>query len=266
MESAFFMKNQSITECHGIDHESLISIWKLPLIMLQIDINHINHYYFQIANLCCCLAFLASNSILGMLYLRLVLIIASIFLILWSWYIQCFIDAVFWNLLFIAINCVYVFTIILQLKPIAFTSEIEEVYKKMFKPLKVSRRQFKKITNCIESIRTFQLHEIYVREKIDTIKTLSLVISGKFVVSQNGRILHIVVPYEFIDSAEWFSNVTHDFFQISISSISESKVIVWHRDKLKLSILNDQFLQSIFDHIIGRDVVNKLLQVSLIDF
>lgn len=43
--------------------------------------------------------------------------------------------------------------------------------------------------------------------------------------------------------------------------MEESRILLWHRDKLKLSIITDQFLQAVFDHILGRDVVKKLMQV-----
>lgn len=39
-------------------------------------------------------------------------------------------------------------------------------------------------------------------------------------------------------------------------------MLVWHRDKLKLSISDDIFLQAVFDNILGKDVVKKLLLVS----
>jgi hypothetical protein len=45
--------------------------------------------------------------------------------------------------------------------------------------------------------------------------------------------------------------------------MEEYRVLIWHRDKLKLTIITDQFLQAVFDHILGRDVVKKLMQVIL---
>lgn len=45
--------------------------------------------------------------------------------------------------------------------------------------------------------------------------------------------------------------------------MEDARVLLWHRDKLKLSIITDQFLQAVFDHILGRDVVKKLMQVSV---
>lgn len=44
--------------------------------------------------------------------------------------------------------------------------------------------------------------------------------------------------------------------------MEESRVLIWHRDKLKLSIMEDPFLQTVVDHILGRDVVKKLMQVT----
>jgi blood vessel epicardial substance len=82
------------------------------------------------------------------------------------------------------------------------------------------------------------------------------------VVSQNQKALHIVFPQQFLDSPEYFGVSTDDYFQVSITAIDESKILIWHRDKLKLSIITDEFLQIAFDHILGRDVVKKLMQVS----
>lgn len=45
-------------------------------------------------------------------------------------------------------------------------------------------------------------------------------------------------------------------------AMEESRVLIWHRDKLRLSIINDSFLRTVFDHILGKDVVKKLMQVT----
>ncbi len=40
---------------------------------------------------------------------------------------------------------------------------------------------------------------------------------------------------------------------------------VWHRDKLKLILaMSDPFLKTVLDHVVARDVVMKLVQVSAI--
>ena len=64
-----------------------------------------------------------------------------------------------------------------------------------------------------------------------------------------------------------FSNIhlfSCNIVQVSIRACEESRVMTWHRDKLKLTLDSDPFLQAVFDHILGRDVVRKLTQVSSI--
>lgn len=89
-----------------------------------------------------------------------------------------------------------------------------------------------------------------------------VVVVIRLVVSQGGRALHIVFPHQFLDSPEWFGVSTNELFQVTIVSLEEARVLIWHRDKLKLSIINNHFMQAVFDHILGRDVVKKLIQVS----
>ncbi|XP_074102883.1 popeye domain-containing protein 3 isoform X3 [Cotesia typhae] len=204
----------------------------------------------------------APSGIHGVLYLRCTLLIGCAFLALWGWTIVCWFDATMWNGLFVAINFVHVCTLLYRLRPIKFSKEVEEVYAAVFQPLRVSRHQFKKVLNCMKAIKPLKYQQVYAQEKSTKVDSLSLVLSGKLVVSQNGRALHIVFPHQFLDSPEWFGVSTDEFFQVSITAMEDSRILLWHRDKLKLSIMTDQFLQAVFDHILGRDVVKKFMQVS----
>ncbi|XP_014298988.1 popeye domain-containing protein 3 isoform X1 [Microplitis demolitor] len=223
---------------------------------------YVNHIYFQLANAFFLLSHLAPSGIHGVLYLRCTLLIGCAFLALWGWTIVCWLDAAMWNGLFVAINFVHVCTLLYRLRPIKFSREVEEVYAAVFQPLRVSRHQFKKVLNCMKAIKPLKYQEVYAQEKSTKVDSLSLVLSGKLVVSQNGRALHIVFPHQFLDSPEWFGVSTDEYFQVSITAMEDSRILLWHRDKLKLSIMTDQFLQAVFDHILGRDVVKKLMQVS----
>lgn len=223
---------------------------------------YVNHIYFQLANAFFLLSHLAPSGIHGVLYLRCTLLVGCAFLALWGWTIACWLDAALWNALFVAINFVHVCTLLYKLRPIKFSREVEEVYIAVFQPLRVTRHQFKKVLNCMKVIRQLKYQEVYAQEKVTKVDSLSLVLSGKLVVSQNGRALHIVFPHQFLDSPEWFGVSTDEYFQVSITAMEESRILLWHRDKLKLSIISDQFLQAVFDHILGRDVVRKLMQVS----
>ena len=86
--------------------------------------------------------------------------------------------------------------------------------------------------------------------------------NSRLVVSQAGRVLHVVTPYQFLDSPEWFGVTTDDYFQVTVTALEESTLLVWHRDRLRLELLKDLHLQMVVDHVISRDIVRKLVQVS----
>ncbi|XP_055845761.1 blood vessel epicardial substance isoform X1 [Episyrphus balteatus] len=221
-----------------------------------------HHLYFQLGNAFFFMAFLAPHGPFGMLWLRSVMVIGCILMAMYGWLIECTPDVVLWAGLFLGVNLIYLIVLLCRLRPVRFEKEIEAVYESLFKPLRVSRHQFRKILNCMKLIRSLKYQEVYAQEKVTKVDSLSLVLSGKLVVSQNQRALHIVFPHQFLDSPEWFGVSTDDYFQVSIMAMEESRVLIWHRDKLKLSIMAEPFLQSVFDHILGRDVVKKLMQVT----
>lgn len=88
---------------------------------------YVNHIYFQLANTFFLLSHLAPSGIHGVLYLRCTLLVGCAFLTLWGWTISCWLDAILWNGLFVAINFLHVCTLLYRLRPMKFSREIEEV-------------------------------------------------------------------------------------------------------------------------------------------
>ena len=82
------------------------------------------------------------------------------------------------------------------------------------------------------------------------------------IVSQGGKALHLVNQNQFLDSPEWFGVTTDEFFQVSITALETSTIISWHRDMVKFCLMEEPRLEAIFDHVVGRDVVRKLMQVN----
>ncbi|XP_034490682.1 blood vessel epicardial substance isoform X2 [Drosophila innubila] len=221
-----------------------------------------HHLYFQLGWAFLFLAFLAPHGPFGSLWMRATMLIGCIMMGMYGYLIECTPDVVFWSGLGIGINFVYLIVVLCRLRPVRFDQEIEAVYVALFQPLRVTRHQFRKVLNCMKVIRALKYQEVYAQEKVTKVDSLSLVLSGKLVVSQHQRALHIVFPHQFLDSPEWFGVSTDDYFQVSIMAMEESRVLIWHRDKLKLSIMAEPFLQTVFDHILGRDVVKKLMQLE----
>ena len=69
--------------------------------------------------------------------------------------------------------------------------------------------------------------------------------------------LHVI----FFEITDYITYVIF-YFQVSATALEETKVLVWHRDKLKLTLMETPYLFTVFEHIIARDVVRKLAQVS----
>lgn len=221
-----------------------------------------NHVFFQLANSFLFLSYLAPTGIYGFLYLRACLTIGSSFYALYGW-IHCSVDTLAWNLVFAALNAFYVVVIIFKLHPfIRFPHEVELIYRDLFQPLKVSRQSFCKIWRCTREIETLKPHDVYCVEGVTSVDKLSLLISGRVAVLRNGRTIHLIDSHQFLDSPEWFGVGANETYQVTIMALEESRLMIWHRDKLKLSICTEPYLQAILDNVLGKDVVKKLLFVT----
>lgn len=95
----------------------------------MVNILPLNHWLFQLASLLLCLSYVQA----GLIYLRLVLILASVCLVTWAWFIlNVAIDAVLWNSLQICINSVMLGMLFYERLPISFDQLTEEVYMRVF--------------------------------------------------------------------------------------------------------------------------------------
>ena len=95
-----------------------------------------------------------------------------------------------------------------------------------------------------------------------SIQLLTVPTLVRLIVSQGGRALHLVNDNQFLDSPEWFGVSTDEYFQVTVTALEASTILMWHRDRVKFCLMEDPGLQAIFDHVVGRDVVRKLMQVS----
>lgn len=137
------------------------------------------HLYFQLGNACFFLAFLATHGPCGQLWLRSLLCCGCVLLVMWGWLVECSSDAVLWSGIFLAVNAVYVVVLLCRLRPVRFDKELESVYGALFRPLRVSRLQFRKVLGCMRVVRALKYQEVYAQEKVTKVDSLSLVLSGK---------------------------------------------------------------------------------------
>ena len=61
----------------------------------------------------------------------------------WGWKVACGLDTTAWNCLLAIINMAWFVCTLWRRRTVLLSKEMERVYTKMFKPLQVSRGQFK---------------------------------------------------------------------------------------------------------------------------
>ncbi|XP_023231472.1 blood vessel epicardial substance-like [Centruroides sculpturatus] len=228
-----------------------------------------NHILFQLANTFLFLSYLAPTGIHGLLYLRSCLALGCLFFALWGWIILCALDTFVWNFMFTIINLIHIAIILYMLRPIHFSRDIELVYRLLFKPLRVSRHQFKKVLDCMKEILVLKPQDPYCIEKVTRVERLSLVLTGRGIWE---KWLALACEYQVFWKGVQYQACEYQVHQhpcvfygdakVTVIAMEDCRLLVWHRDKLKLTICGDQFLQAVFDNILGKDVVKKLMLVT----
>ena len=102
------------------------------------------HAVFQLAHLCILIAFLTpSNFKHHCFFLRIMLCIGYLLVVIWSVLFMCMTDVLSWNAVFLLANITHLFHLGYRVMPDRFTKTLDEVYNHSFKPLRITRKQFK---------------------------------------------------------------------------------------------------------------------------
>lgn len=105
------------------------------------------HAVFQLANLCMLISFLTpTNFKYHCFFLRIMLNLGFLLCLIWGAVFVCLSDMVIWNAIFLFVNSTHLVYIGYKIMPERFPKALEDVYSHTFKPLKVTRKQFKDIT------------------------------------------------------------------------------------------------------------------------
>ena len=101
----------------------------------------LNHIYYQLAHTALLLASLAPPGSGSFLCVRALLVVSFSFSLVWG-LTMCWLDTTAWSSLLAAINLCWCVRDLWRRRTVSLSKEMETVYMKMFKPLKVSRGQF----------------------------------------------------------------------------------------------------------------------------
>ena len=95
----------------------------------------LHHISYQAANFLLLVSSMSSNSQL----MRIMMALSFSILTLWGWSVSCSVDTTAWNLLLTITNitwCVW------RGRSVTLTRDMEALFAQMFKPLRISRKQF----------------------------------------------------------------------------------------------------------------------------
>uniref|UniRef100_A0A0L8HBL9 POPDC1-3 domain-containing protein n=1 Tax=Octopus bimaculoides TaxID=37653 RepID=A0A0L8HBL9_OCTBM len=140
----------------------------------------VQHILFQLGSLCMAFSFLTPISFqYHILFLRCLLLFTFLFYILWAGVFICVPDILGWNCAFFCINIGHIFYLAYSMYPVHIHKDFEDVYAKLFKPLGVSRIEFKSLTRVGRLVYLRQ-GSVYATEGITPCgEKLSLLLRGR---------------------------------------------------------------------------------------
>ncbi|GLH03039.1 Blood vessel epicardial substance [Gryllus bimaculatus] len=223
------------------------------------------HNLFQTANLFFAAAFLVPRSFKqSLLLLRALLCVGFFLSALWAGLHVCSPDVFAWNTGLVVLNALHAALLAARHLPPPLSLELAELYLKLFKPLRVSRKHFKELTREGQVLR-LQPGDTYAVEEVTAAdERLSVLLRGKLRVTCDDTHLHYISPHQFIDSPEWEANhdTSDDVFQVTITAEQECVYICWPRIKLERVLRHRPLLKTVLDNIIGKDITHKLYSLN----
>ncbi|XP_034238338.1 popeye domain-containing protein 3-like [Thrips palmi] len=220
---------------------------------------------YHVANTCFALAYVAPTNSNGELFMQAALIVGFILFSAWSWESICAPDAFSWNFGFALLNMLQLFHAVYRLRPVKFDPELEEVYRNLFQPFKVTRIQFKKLVSA-EFAQIMSLHagEAYAMQSLTRTDRLGLLLSGKVNVMSDHQFLHPILPCEFLDSPEFESSRANvdDKFKVSIIAATSCRYLFWQRTALEYLFVKETYLATVVSTIVARDITTKLYSMN----
>lgn len=142
------------------------------------------HALFQLANLCFAISFLTPSGFkYHCLFLRTLLLLGFSMFIFWSGLVVCMLDVLGWNIAFFIINLIHIIYLAYSTYPVKFHRELEDLYVKVFKPLKMTRFEFKALTKVGKRCNLAKGNIYAIEAVTNTNEKFSILLKGRWVYS-----------------------------------------------------------------------------------
>ncbi|XP_025160590.1 uncharacterized protein LOC105187455 isoform X3 [Harpegnathos saltator] len=189
------------------------------------------HKLFQAANIFFAFAFLVPRWFkISILALRTCLTVGFMLAALWAGITICALDAMLWCLTLGLLNGIHSLILACRFLPPALSPELAELYMKLFKPYKVSKKHFQELA---KEARIYKLDpgQTYATEGVTAAdERLSILLRGRL--------------------------------KVTIRAEEYSTYICWTRLKLQRVLRHRPLLKVLLNTLIGKDITSKLYALN----
>lgn len=227
----------------------------------------VQHILFQLGSLCMAFSFLTPISFqYHVLFLRCLLLFTFLFYILWAGLFICLPDILAWNCAFFFINIAQILYLAYNMYPVHINKEYEDAYAKLFKPLGVSRIEFRSLTR-IGSLVYLRQGSTYATEGITPCgEKLSLLLRGRLKVTYESLFLHYISCNQVLDSAEYEYSQPNwqnsEKFQVTLVATEDCSLLSWKCSSMQRFLHDHPFLGTVVHNLLGKDITSKLYQIQ----
>ncbi|RZF37653.1 hypothetical protein LSTR_LSTR003064 [Laodelphax striatellus] len=224
------------------------------------------HNLYQLSNICFAAAFVLPRSFKpSVLLVRALLSIGFLTSAIWAGVHICSPDIFAWNALLSLANLIHLVVLTCRFLPPALSLELTELYMRLFKPLKVTKKHFKELTREA-TLCSLAAGESYALEDATPAdERLSILLR----VTCDNMHLHYINCHQFIDSPEWEASheTSDELFQVTITAEEDCLYLCWPKLRLDRVLRHRPMLQTVLSNLIDhwRHVMTRSLSVDAVD-
>lgn len=175
------------------------------------------------------------------------------FFFVWGWVVLCALDTLIWNLIFTIMNVVQTYIAYKTLpRKIRFPAVVENLYEKLFAPIKVSKEEFEIVYNTAREVQYLRTGELFEKKSHETV---SLIIRGRISIIRDEKQVKELFQFDFVDPSTYFG--LSELSDATLCAMdTDTIVLIWRLDDLKRLLDSDTHLKMIFDCLVTRQMMN----------
>ena len=196
--------------------------------------------------------YLASYSVRDILWLRMLTVGAASLLIAFFYLRpEPLLTAIYWNLLFISLNILWISRLLWERRPIQLSHREEELCRLVFHT--ISPRDMIRILKLGEW-RTAETGDCFVARETP-LDSLMVIYSGLAGIRLDGEVVGELAPGQFIGS---ISYITDEASPADFVALDTTSYIVWPKERLKRHLEKDPELRAAIQVTLSRDLTDRV--------